>query len=157
MHRPALLPAVLVAALLLAGCTGADDGPREAFPTPDPSSFASGTCALIAEDVVTLGRAARALGDGPTVPEPAQEDLEVAQKSLQTVAETAEPDIKPLLDAVVTRAGLVRLAYDAERFEPQATEPLAESYAALVDACTGEGGRSSADAATSTATTRAEG
>ena len=138
MLRPALLPAALAALLLLPACTGdaADDDEPGRFPAPAATAFDAGTCELVAEDVRALGRVVSELGDGPTVPPAARTELERAQKALQAVAETAEPELAPLLDAVVTRAGLVRLTIDAERYEPGVADPLAESYAALVEACT---------------------
>lgn len=142
-----LLPVVAGSALLLSACTG-DPAPPAAFPLPAASSFAPGTCELVAPDVLALGRAARALGDGPTAPDTVKARFTEAQKALQTVAGTAEPALAPLLDAVVARAGLVRIALDAERYEPATADPLRESYAALVDACTGRGAP-----ATPTATT----
>lgn len=129
---------VLCGALLLPACTG-DPAPPEAFPLPEAAAFAEGTCELVAGDVLALGRAARALGDGPTVADDVAEDLETAQRGLAAVAETAEPEVKPLLDAVVRRAGLVRLAIDSERYAPPMAEPLQESYGALLGACTGDG------------------
>lgn len=140
------LPLLLLAAVLLAGCTD-DPAPPQAFPLPPASDFLEGTCALVADDVLALGRAARALGDAPEVPPEQRTALETPQKALAAVAETAEPELKVLLEAVATRTGLVRLSADVGRFDPEVLEPLEESYGALVATCTGRA------AATSTATT----
>lgn len=131
-----LLPVVLAGSL--AGCTDGDPAAAVAFPTPAPSAFAEGTCALVADDVLALGRAARDLGDGPLVNADVVTSFTAAQKALQAVAETAEPELKARLDDVVTRAGLVRLAAEAERYDPQALQPLEESYDRLLESCTQE-------------------
>ena len=148
-----LLSAGLCAALLLSGCTDEPAEP-EAYPLPPVSEFSPGTCELVAQDVLALGRAARRLGPGPVPEDAVLTELTDAQKALQTVAGTAEPELMPLLDAVVTRAGLVRIAADSERYTPETSEPLQESYAALVAGCTGDGPPPAAPAsATATATT----
>lgn len=138
MRLSVLPPGVLGACLLLSAC-GGPSAAEKAFPLPATSAFQPGTCDVIAPDVVALGRAARRLGKGPTVPKPVEDDLTAAQKSLQAVAETAEPSVKPLLDAVVTRAGLVRVGIDVGRYSPDIGAPLGESYRALVRSCTGTG------------------
>ncbi len=134
-----VLPLALGVALLLAACTDGAATPV-AYPLPSEAAFASGTCEVIAPEVLALGRAARDLGDGPAPPDAVAEALMQSQQRLQGIAETAEPEVAPLLDAVVTRAGLVRLALAAQRYDPEIGEPLKESYAALVAACTRKGG-----------------
>ncbi|MCW2778374.1 MAG: hypothetical protein JWN17_2099 [Frankiales bacterium] len=135
MRLPLPLLGALSGVLLLSACSH-DAAAPAAFPLPATSSFDAGTCTVVAPDVVALGRAARRLGPGPTAPDGVEKDLETAQKALQAVAETAEPALKPTLDAVVTRAGLVRLALDAKRYDATMAEPLRQSYGALVKTCT---------------------
>ena len=140
MRVPALPAAALVTALLT-GCTGSASGTPEvqAFPTPAIERFTPGTCALAAPDVLAVGAAARDLGEGPQVDPRVSGELRAAQERLRDVAETAEPRVKPALDTLVTRIGLVRLAADAERFGPDRTRDLREGYDAVLAVCTAPG------------------
>ena len=138
MRVPALPAAALVTALLT-GCTGSVASAPEVqdFPTPPLARFSPGTCSVAAPDVLAVAAVASDLGEGPKVDPTVAGRLRETQERLRDVAQTAEPTLKPALDTLVTRMGLVRLAADAERFDAERTRDLREGYDGVLAVCAG--------------------
>lgn len=132
--RP-LLP-LLLAVPLLSACSGDADEPA-GFRPPAASALAGGGCALVAGDVVAVGRAAHDL-EGKATPDPAVRDsLSDAQDRLSAFAETAGPGVKPALDRLVVATGLVRLRLDTKQADPDAVAGMQSAYDEAVAACSG--------------------
>lgn len=143
--RPLVLAAVLGG--LLAGCTsGGDDVPAR-FRPPPAAALAAGPCALVADDVVALGRATYDLRGTAEPDQAARDALELSQQRVSAVAETADPTTRAALTALVTRTGAVRIQAATGRLEDDVLTLMRESYEGAVDACTAAG------SATPTATT----
>lgn len=128
---------VLLAALLLVGCSSsADEEPVEPD-LPAESAFHEGTCALAAPDVLQLARTVSGLGDEPSVERGVQDTLRTTQDRLFTLAEGAEPEVAPLLSTVVERIGAVRIRAVGNTYEPSLGNELDSSLDALIEQCTG--------------------
>ncbi len=135
-----LLPALL-ALPLLAACTSSGDDATPSGPaplrTPAAGAFDGGPCELVLDDVVDLGRLTEDLR-GSTAPEQAEQDRALAaQERLAAVAETAPAAVKPALDQLVTRAGLLRLQADTRMLSDGTLDAVRAAYDAAVDACSG--------------------
>ena len=126
---------VLLAALLLAGCSSSGDEP-DAPDLPAESAFAEGTCALAAPDVLEVARTVPELGDEGTVERGLQETLKTTQDRLFALAEGAEPEVAPLLDTVVERIGAVRIRAVGNTYEASLGDELGTSVDALIEQCT---------------------
>ena len=146
--RP-LLPALLALPLLV-GCTSSDDAPAEpeALRTPGPGAFDDGPCALVTDDVVELGRLTVDLRGVPAPGQADEDRVLSAQERVAAVAETAPASVKPALDRLVLRAGLIRLQSDTGMLSDDTLDAVREAYDEAVAACTAAGG--SAGSATST-------
>ncbi|MCA1710154.1 MAG: hypothetical protein LC789_00350 [Actinobacteria bacterium] len=132
--RPLL---VLAACALAAGCTSGSSGssgPKQ----PPVSAFTDGTCRVIAPDVLSIGRDARAVevGVGTKVAPATLMRLEEAQSRLRPLVEGAEPAYQPALDKLVVAVGLVRLQARVGGVKAPTRDNLLQSYQALVDVCT---------------------
>ena len=126
---------VLLAALLLAGCSSSGDEPDEPD-LPAESAFAEGTCALAAPDVLEVARTVPELGDEGTVERGLQETLKTTQDRLFALAEGAEPEVAPLLATVVERIGAVRIRAVGNTYEASLGDDLGTSVDALIEQCT---------------------
>lgn len=128
----------LLSLLLLVGCTSDPGAPAEppGPVLPAESSFAEGTCAQVAPDVITIGRALPRLGEGGTVDPQVKDELREAQDRLFAVADTAEPALKPTLDDLVLKIGLVRIRADGNSYETSQGAVLQTAYDATVRTCT---------------------
>jgi hypothetical protein len=137
--RPLLLPllAPALALPLLTGCTSSGSAAARpaAFTPPDTKAF-TGACAVVADDVVALGRSASDLRGQPSPSVAERDTLKGAQDRVDAVAETADAVRRPALQALVVAAGLVRIQADTGHLEPDTTEDLRKAYAAAVTACT---------------------
>ena len=134
-------PAVLLALVLLAGCTSsaepaADASSPAAAPVPEESAFAEGTCRLVAPDVRAVGSALDRLGDGGEVDEAVEVELQESQDRVFAVAEAAEPELKPALDDLVEKLGIVRIRAVSKTYEPELGEQLRRAYDGVLDVCT---------------------
>ena len=131
------LPTVLLVAVLLAAACTSDQEP-EAFRPPPAAPLEDGPCALVAEDVVVLGRTAFELR-GVSAPDAASSAaIESAQVRIAAVAETAEPAVKPALDRLVLTAGLVRIQVATKLLRDEVLENMDVAYDSAVRACSGE-------------------
>ena len=136
--RPLALVALgSLSAALLAGCTGSSSGPTPpTFAQPSAAAFTDGPCRTLADPVLSVGRDARRLGDGPTPPADVRASLKDAQDLLAASQESLQPPLaKPFGDLVVT-IGLVRLRADGNTYEPSLGADLSKAYDAVVAACT---------------------
>ena len=140
--RPAR-PAVALLGLLLVGCTSsggsapsAPSGPR----VPAESEFKAGTCASLAPDVIAVGQAIPKLGSGGDVEQDVKVSLRDAQDRIFAVTEAAEPDLKPALDELVVKIGIVRVRADGNTYETSLGELLTKAYDGVLDVCTGPSG-----------------
>ena len=135
------LPTVLLAATLLTtGCTS--DPEPEAFRPPPAGSLEDGPCALVAEDVVALGRLAFELR-GVTAPaEASATALESAQVRIGGVAESADPAVRPALERLVLTTGLVRIQVATKMLREEVLGNMDVAYDDAVRACSGDGASS---------------
>jgi hypothetical protein len=133
--RAAALCALLV--LALAGCTAGSRSETPAGPqVPPESSFAEGTCRIAAPDVRAVGQALPRLGDQKVVDAEVQAELLEAQQRVRALAEGAEPAVKPALDDLVVKIGLVRIRAAGNSYETALGESLTRSYEQVLDVCT---------------------
>ena len=130
------LPTVLLAAGLLA--TGCTSGPEPAaFRPPPAGSLDDGPCALVAEDVVALGRLAFELrGVAAPGPGPATA-LESAQVRVGAVAESADAAVRPALERLVLTTGLVRIEVATRMLRAPVLQNMDVAYGDAVRACSG--------------------
>lgn len=134
--RMSLPLSAVLCGLALTACSGSSAG-APAFTQPPESAFAEGTCRTVAPDVLEIGRQARELGDGGTVPPPVLVALEKAQTALRPVAEGAEPAYQPALSRLVVATGLVRLQGSLDSFKSETGKDLRTAYFDAVAVCTG--------------------
>ena len=131
------LPTVLLAAALLAtGCTS--DPEPEAFRPPPAGSLDDGPCALVAEDVVALGRLAFDLRGVAAPDEASAAALESAQVRVNGVAESADAAVKPALERLVLTTGLVRIQVATKMLRDEVLANMDVAYADAVRACSGD-------------------
>ena len=130
------LPATLLAAALLAtGCTS--DPEPAAFRPPPAGSIQDGPCALVADDVVALGRLAFELRGVAAPDEASSTALESSQDRIGAVAESADPAVKPALERLVLTAGLVRIQVATAMLRDEVLENMDVAYDDAVRACSG--------------------
>ena len=139
MHLPRLAPVLLAAALLATGCTSEPDEP-EAFRPPPAGALQDGPCAIVADDVVELGRLAFDLRGVDAPSDADAEALGAAQTRVAGFADAAEPSVKPALDRLVLTGGLVRIQTATGMLREEVLENMAVAYRDAVRACSGEGG-----------------
>lgn len=139
MHLSRLAPVLLAAALVATGCTSDTEEP-EAFRPPPVGALQDGPCALVADDVVELGRLAFDLRGEPAPDQAAADALAAAQDRVAAVAESAEPGVEPALDRLVLTAGLVRIQVATKMLREEVVENMDVAYDDAVRACSGEGG-----------------
>lgn len=119
------VPALLLA-LVLTGCTS--DVPAE-------DDFAAGTCRTAAPDVRAVGEALPRLGDDGKVDADVKDELREAQDRLAAVADGAEADLAPDLQALVEAIGIVRIRADGNTYESAQGDALTRAYERVLDAC----------------------
>lgn len=144
MSRPAaaslLASVALVSVALVSGCTGGGDRAGEVGPAalsqPPAADFLAGTCRSAADDVLSVGRDARALGSGPAVAEPVLASLSAAQSRLDVLARTAAADVRPPLRQLIVTIGLVRLRAVGSSLDGELAGALTRDYEGLLGACT---------------------
>ncbi len=125
---------VLLALLLLTGCTSSSDVPAE-------DDFAAGTCRTAAPDVRAVGEALPRLGDGGKVDDDVKADLRESQDRLVALADGAEPDVKDELQALVEAIGIVRIRADGNTYEQAQGDALDRAYEQVLDACVADRAR----------------
>lgn len=131
----------LLGLLLLVGCSADPVAPAGPPEPPGPvlpaeSSFAEGTCAQVAPYVIAVGGALPRLGGGGSVDPQVKLELREAQDQLFEVAAAAEPALKPTLDDLVLKIGLVRIRADGNSYETSQGAVLQTAYDATVRTCT---------------------
>ena len=131
MRTPAL---VLIALALTAGC--GTSGKGSSFSQPPVSSFQVGPCRTTAPATLRIGRDARNLGKGRTIPEDIRAHLKADQDLLVAAQPDFDPTAKPAIDAFVIEIGLVRLRADTSGYEPALGAALSKAYDAAVQSCT---------------------
>ena len=129
-----LLPAVAMAGVVVAGCSGADKPPE--FEQPPTSAFKAGSCATMAPHVLSIGRDARRLGKGPTPPADLQNSLKTAQEQIRAAQPTLDAGLKAPVQALVTAVGVVRLSAVTGSFTPTMGTELSAAYDGVIKACT---------------------
>lgn len=139
MRPTARICSTLVAALLLVGCTSDEPAVERGPEVPAEEAFLEGTCRTAAPDVRAVGEAIPGLGDGGTVAEEVKDALREAQPRLAALADGAEPELKPALDELVLKIGIVRIRADGNTYEQQFGEGLTASYERVVEVCTDAG------------------
>ena len=138
--RPARSAAALLGLLLLVGCTSSSGDAAPAGPrVPAEKDFKDGTCASLALDVIAIGQAIPRLGSGGDVDQNVKVSLRDAQNRIFAVTEAAEPAIKPALDELVVKIGIVRVRADGNTYERSLGDLLIKAYDGVLDVCTGEG------------------
>lgn len=131
------LPTVLLtAALLASGCTS--DPEPETFRPPPAGALEDSPCALVAEDVVVLGRLAFDLRDVDDPDDASASALESAQVRVDAVAESADPAIKPALERLVLTTGLVRIQVATKMLRDEVLKNMDVAYDDAVRACSGD-------------------
>ncbi len=146
--RTAGLAAVLavctlaVCALVLSGCTGAAGGRSAATrPTPGESlppvaAFAPGTCRSAAPDLLALAALTRRNHTARDLSAPVRSELSRRQNALVALRPVADPTVRPLLDAVVTAVGLVRIRADSHTYDPALLRDVDTTRRNLQSTCT---------------------
>lgn len=147
MRPPRPLLVALLLGLAATGCTSSSDDAPARFEPPSAAALAAGPCALVADDLVAVGRLAFALRGVAAPDDAARTALQEAQDRLAAVAESADPAVKPALDRLVVRTGLVRIQADTRMLRDTVLTGMRTSYDDAARACT------RARAATPTATT----
>ena len=136
---PYVLRAVAVSCLLtltVGACTPSEPEQPPGPSVPAESAFAEGTCRVAAPDVRAIGAAVPRLGKEGKVDQQVQDELRDAQQRLAALAEGAEPELKPALDDLVLKIGLLRIRAAGNTYESSLGEGLTTSYDAVLDVCT---------------------
>jgi hypothetical protein len=127
---------IALSAVLLSACSSSSpDGPE----VPPESAFAEGTCRTAAPEVRAVGEAIPRLGEEGEVDAEVKESLRESQGRLRAVADGAESELKPVLDDLIQKIGIVRIRADGNTYEPQFGESLTRSYEQVVASCTDSG------------------
>ena len=130
---------LLVLPLLLAGCSSSSSSSQREEPElPAESAFAEGTCRSAAPDLLDLGRTIPRLGGDGSVDPKLQARLQETQERLDFVAQTAEPELAPVLSTLVERIGAVRIRAVGNTYEAQLGKDLQASFDEALSACTSE-------------------
>jgi hypothetical protein len=127
---------LLVLPLLLAGCSSSSQPEEPELPAE--SAFAEGTCRSAAPDLLDLGRTIPRLGDDGSVDQQLQARLQETQDRLDFAAQTAEPELAPVLSTLVERIGAVRIRAVGNTYEAELGKDLQASFDEALSACTSE-------------------
>ena len=103
---------------------------------PAEGEFQAGTCASLAPDVIAVGKAIGRLGTGKVVGQDVKVSLRDAQDRIFAVTEAAEPTLKPALDDLVVKIGIVRIRADGNEYDASLGASLTKAYDQVVNVCT---------------------
>lgn len=137
LSRPLLAAPVvgLLVGVAVTGCSSSDDGSGP-FRPPSAAALAAGPCALVADDVVALGRTAHDLRGVKAPSDAVRTALSEEQDRLSGFADAADPSVKPQLEQLVLRTGLVRVQADTRLVTADQVEGMTTAYLAAAKACT---------------------
>ena len=133
---PARPAAALLGLLLLVGCSSSSNAASTGPRVPAESEFQAGTCASLAPDVIAVGKAIGRLGTGKVVGRDVKVSLRDAQDRIFAVTEAAEPTLKPALDDLVVKIGIVRIRADGNEYDASLGASLTKAYDQVVNVCT---------------------
>jgi hypothetical protein len=111
--------AVLVVGLVVVGSALAFGGRPSAPPeaVPPATAFRPGACRAIAAPVVALARLDRTLASARSISAADRGLITTEQRRLRTARPSAEPDLGPPLDDLITSIGYVRLRSDTHSYD----------------------------------------
>lgn len=129
--------ALALVACFAAGCTSDPPAaaPAPTFSGPAVETFTPGTCAMIAPDVLGVGKGAFDLGAGPSASPEVQQRLIDSQARLREQLPSAAPEVAGPLGRLVQGIGLVRIRAIGASLDEDVLQTLTDRYDAVLEVC----------------------